>query len=349
MKIYFYRRRCFEIDLKGTPMKKQFTISIIIILLCIGELSGCFEQNKKNNTTNTEDTQGPTIPSNVRCTTPQIDNMPAFSWSASIDTSGVAGYYVKIDLSIDTWVGNILSWKSISAIADGTHTFYVKAMDGSIKGNNGSYGSCSFIINTLTGEKPPVADANGPYAGFINHSITFNGSKSEDIDGSIVNYTWNLDNGTILYGKIVTHSFYRSGLYNITLTVTDNDGLTNTSSTIADIIFYADDGGNTNGSSTEQEKFIGSWHNIDVKGELWIFYGNGTRKTILHEIDDMTQQPYFYTVWSFYKVANMKICFSDLDAPSEEPSICYDYTFSESNTILSVSFDGVVVFSLERE
>lgn len=173
-------------------MKKHFTILVIIIFLFIGSLSGCFEQGKQNNTTNIEDTEGPTTPTNVRCTTPQTDNMPAFSWDASSDTSSVAGYYVNIDFGVDTWIGNTLSWKSVNTIADGTHMFYIKARDASILGNNGSYGSCSFIIHIFIGKKPPVADANGPYAGFTNHTITFNGSKSEDINGNIVNYTWNL-------------------------------------------------------------------------------------------------------------------------------------------------------------
>lgn len=330
-------------------MKKQYVIITIVILLCISGLSGCFEQGKQNNTTNIEDTEGPTIPANIRCTTPKTNNKPAFTWNASTDTNGVAGYYVKIDNGIDTWVGNVLAWKSTSVITDGIHTFYVKAKDGSTNGNNGSYGSCSFIINTSTGEKPPVADANGPYAGFINRSIIFNGSKSDDMDGNIVNYTWNIGDGTILYGKIVTHSYNKSGLYNITLTVTDNVGLVNTSRTIANIIFYSGDGGDSGGSPTEQEKFIGLWHNIEVEDELWIFYANGTRKTVSQEVDEMTQQPYLVTVWSLYEVINKKICFRDLNAPSDQPSICYDYSFSENNMLLTVSFGGVVVFSLGRD
>jgi hypothetical protein len=330
-------------------MKALLLVIGIVVLLCSGELSGCFEQGKQNNTVNIEDTEIPTTPTNVQCTTPMADNIPIFIWDAASDTSDVSGYYVKIDANNDIWVGNTLLWKSTSAITNGTHTFFVKAKDGSRSGNIGNYGSCTFIISTSSIKKYPVAILNGPYAGFTNHSIIVNGSKSYDIDGNIINYTWNFGDGTILYGKIVAHSYNKSGFYTITLTVKDNDSLVNSNTTIANIIWYSDDGGGSGNTSTEPEKFTGSWHNTEIIDELWIFYRNGTRKTTSQEIDDSTQQPYFVTVWSFYEVANNKICFNDIDTPNEEPSICYEYAFSENNTNLAISFDGVVVISLERE
>jgi len=47
--------------------------------------------------------------------------------------------------------------------------------------------------------------------------------NSTDLDGSIVNWTWNFGEGTIVYGNHVNHSFPEEGVYNITLTVQDND------------------------------------------------------------------------------------------------------------------------------
>jgi hypothetical protein len=337
-------------------MEKRFFLMIpVIIFLFINSLSGCFEQGNQNTSTNPGDTESPSIPGNVRCTTPKSLSTPVFSWDASTDSSGIAGYYITIDTEKDIWVGNVLTWKSPSIIADGTHTFSIKAKDKSTNGNNGSYGSCSFLIHTSSVKQNPVANPNGPYTGFINQSITFDGTMSGDIDGTIVNYSWDFTDGTILYGGIVTHSYNKSGAYNVTLTVKDNDGLINTNTTIANITVYSEgdnnpDGGGDSGSNpAEQELFLGSWHTIEGQTELWVFYGNGTRKTTSYDIDDATQEPYPFTVWSFYQVANKKICFHDIDTPNEQPSICYDYTFSENNTILAMSFNGVVVISLERD
>jgi len=200
------------------------------------------------------DTIAPTAPTNVSCTTPEIDNTPSFTWNTSTDTSGIAGYYVKIDDDDDTWVGNELTWTSTNAVADGTHTFYVKAKDSSTNANNGSYGSCSFIINTTAAGDPPVADANGPYTGLTYQNITFDGSGSYDSDGTIENYTWDFGDGNAGYGVGPVHIYNTYGLFNVSLTVTDNDGLSNTNTTTANITLDTDG----DGWSDEMEESYGT-------------------------------------------------------------------------------------------
>jgi len=72
----------------------------------------------------------------------------------------------------------------------------------------------------------PIADASagGPYYGFIDEDIDFDGSRSYDLDGSIVEWYWDFDDGTDAYGEIVTHNYSSEGTYKVTLTVTDNEG-----------------------------------------------------------------------------------------------------------------------------
>ena len=75
---------------------------------------------------------------------------------------------------------------------------------------------------------PPIADAGVNRTVITWNPITINGSESSDIDGNIVNYTWNVTFGnttTILYGIEQVVSFDESGTANVTLTVTDDDGL----------------------------------------------------------------------------------------------------------------------------
>ena len=189
------------------------------------------------------DTTPPTTPANVICTTPETDNTPSFSWGVSTDTSGISGYYAKIDNGTDTWIGNVLIWTSATAVEDGSHTFYVKAKDASSNGNIGSYGSCSFTVNTTAVGDSPVAAPNGPYTGLTFQSISFDGSNSHDADGTITNYTWDFGDGTAGYNINPTHIYNLSGTYNITLTVTDNDGLTNSDTTTATILLDSDGDG----------------------------------------------------------------------------------------------------------
>ena len=84
--------------------------------------------------------------------------------------------------------------------------------------------------------KPPVAIIDQIFVGFPGESINFDGSQSYDSDGHISNYTWYLGDGTKLYGQIVNHSYSRQGNYNASLTVFDNNGESNTTSSSVIII-----------------------------------------------------------------------------------------------------------------
>jgi PKD repeat protein len=80
---------------------------------------------------------------------------------------------------------------------------------------------------------PPIADlsAGEPYQGFINSEITFNGSLSYDPDGYITMWHWDFGDETNGTGETTIHSYATAGTYTANLTVTDNDGATNTSQT----------------------------------------------------------------------------------------------------------------------
>ncbi len=190
------------------------------------------------------DLTGPTKPGNVRCTSSSDVNTPSFAWDASTDTSSdISGYYVKIDGGSETSIGDVLTWISTNIVPDGAHTFYVRAKDTS--GNYGEYGSCSFTINTSGGvtKKAPVANAGGPYEGLTFENITFDGKDSTDSDGTIQNYTWDFGDGSIGYGQKPVHNYNTSGIFNVTLTVTDNDDLTDSNTTTINIILDTDGDG----------------------------------------------------------------------------------------------------------
>jgi len=57
-------------------------------------------------------------------------------------------------------------------------------------------------------------------------TYSFNGKNSKDRDGgTIVSYSWDFDDGSTAEGSMVTHTFSEpDNVYEVTLTVTDNDG-----------------------------------------------------------------------------------------------------------------------------
>jgi len=87
------------------------------------------------------------------------------------------------------------------------------------------------VAGNIKDSRNPVAQHDGPYNGFVLQEITFNGSKSFDLDGTIMNYRWDFGDGTTEDGSTITHTYYSSGSYSVTLTVTDNQGRNGTSET----------------------------------------------------------------------------------------------------------------------
>ncbi|UCH71496.1 MAG: PKD domain-containing protein [Thermoplasmatales archaeon] len=81
----------------------------------------------------------------------------------------------------------------------------------------------------------PSADANGPYNGTEGTPIEFDGSKSNDPDGYISDYTWDFGDGTIAHGRNPTHTYLGEGEYTVMLTVTDSDGASDTDMTKATV------------------------------------------------------------------------------------------------------------------
>ena len=81
----------------------------------------------------------------------------------------------------------------------------------------------------------PVARAGGPYSGALNQAVAFNGTASSDPDGSIASYAWDFGDGSAGTGATPSHAYTGVGTYTVTLTVTDNGGLTNSATTTASI------------------------------------------------------------------------------------------------------------------
>jgi len=77
--------------------------------------------------------------------------------------------------------------------------------------------------------QPPLAALNGPAGALAEgDSATFDASASLDPNGTIASYAWDFGDGTSGSGVSVAHTFAQDGAFTVRLTVTDNDGLTDT-------------------------------------------------------------------------------------------------------------------------
>jgi len=150
----------------------------------------------------------------------------------------------------------------------------------------------------------PVADASASETfGFAGTPIIFDGSNSydPDEDGYIASGYWNFGDGTNFTAKIVAHTYSNPGTYTVTLTVTDNNGTTDTCE-ITVVISQANRPpttpvikGHTNGSknteyiytaiSTDLDdhdvRYVFDWDDV-TDNTITSFVGNGTIGNATH-------------------------------------------------------------------
>ncbi len=81
-----------------------------------------------------------------------------------------------------------------------------------------------------------LADTNSPIASFTHTpeagkpplKVSFDAGASSDSDGTIVGYSWDFGDGAFGNGMKTNHTYTQKGVYTVTLTVVDNDGLSGT-------------------------------------------------------------------------------------------------------------------------
>jgi len=88
------------------------------------------------------------------------------------------------------------------------------------------------VTATWTANSPPTAECDMSPEGVVNlgETVTFDGSGSSDPDGDSLTYAWDFDGDgdTDDTGAVVEHAFSTGGQKTVTLTVTDEHGLSDT-------------------------------------------------------------------------------------------------------------------------
>ncbi len=132
-----------------------------------------------------------------------------------------------------------------------------------------------FIAGIQPTTLAPLADANGPYSGWVGETIIFDGTGST---GIIVNYTWDFGDGNKGYGVVTTHSYSAPGTYIVTLAVLSGAYEMDTDSTYAYIYEHnyapiADADGPYYGDVGVAISFDGC-SSYDIDGTITSYYWN---------------------------------------------------------------------------
>jgi RHS repeat-associated protein len=97
-------------------------------------------------------------------------------------------------------------------------------------------GGTNSLSTTATAYALPVAMAGGSYRGTAGQAVAFNGSGSTSpVGDALTIYTWNFGDSSTGTGASPSHVYPSTGIYNVTLTVTDATGGTNFTTTLATI------------------------------------------------------------------------------------------------------------------
>jgi PKD repeat protein len=111
------------------------------------------------------------------------------------------------------------SWDP-AATADGDHLFYAQATDSGL-----NTAGTSHTVTVDNPNEPPSASFSFSCSGL---SCDFDASASFDPDGTVAGYDWEFGDLNSGSGETTSHTYAAAGTYNVTLTVTDNEGGTGT-------------------------------------------------------------------------------------------------------------------------
>jgi len=163
----------------------------------------------------------------------------------------------------------------------------------------------SVSTNVTVTKQPPIAKASGNVKANIRDDVIFDASRSSSPDGEIVSYLWSIE-GNDYTEAAIPYRFSERGDYTVTLTVTDEEGLTNTTTVsvnVANMLPAAVMGKIPETINTGDAVEFKATNSFDFDGEIdkytWNFGDGktGTGKTTSHVYEKPGTYNAVLTIW----------------------------------------------------
>jgi putative cell wall-binding protein/subtilisin family serine protease/plastocyanin len=183
------------------------------------------------------DDDGATDTNTIEITANEPPNVAPTAVASGTPTTAKVPFTVDLDgTGSQDLDGTIMSWEwsdgpepasgeltTMDFTTAGDYTITLTVTD-----DDGATATDTIDINALSANIPPTANTSAtPTDGTAPLKVTFDGSGSSDSDGTIESYSWT-DGTLTATGETAIMTFTNPGLYTVTLTVTDDDGATNT-------------------------------------------------------------------------------------------------------------------------
>lgn len=156
---------------------------------------------------------------------PKANQIVTFDASSSYDPGGESIQTYMLDFGDNTTVTLNASQPRLNHTYSANGLYWVNLTVANTDNITGST-----IVQLQIGSIPFAIFEHSP-AGVIlpDDEVTFNASESAAPNSTIVSYMWDFGNNSTIVANntIVTHTYSKRGVYNVSLTVTDNDGLFN--------------------------------------------------------------------------------------------------------------------------
>jgi PKD repeat protein len=124
-----------------------------------------------------------------------------------------------------------------AALAEGDHDVTVSTDDDTASGT-----LTVTVTEPPANEEPTATFSASPSVPEVGETVTFDAAASTDADGSVASYEWDFGDGETATGVAPTHTFGAAGDYDVTLTVTDDDGATDTATQTVSVTEPSDPG-----------------------------------------------------------------------------------------------------------